>query len=291
MADQTMVDAATDSTDDGALEDSSGECSTMEPMAEWVAAHALWLWTLLLLLALLVGDQAWQFNARWNQHAGTRGDPPVFVRLQVGLALTLALVLLFATIAVDISARQPGKLPTFDADLAEQLRAQLPPSALRVIALVTHLGDRLWIVPASAVIALVLLLRKHVRLATAWIVALLGILPINGGLKALFHRARPLHNHGFIVEPGWSFPSGHAFGSMVFYGMLAYVLLRLSPRCHRAIIAGAVLSIGVVGISRILLQVHYFSDVMAGYTAGATWLVLCITGAEYLRPPVPEPSP
>jgi hypothetical protein len=237
MPDQTVVDAAPDSTDDGVLEDSPGKCNTMERMAEWVAAHALWLSALLLLLALLVGDLARQYNVRWNRLAGTRGDPPVLLRPQVGLALTLVLVLLFVTIAVDIAAQHPEKLPTFDADLAEQLRAHLPRSVLRVIALVTHLGDRLWIAAVSAFIALVLLLRKQVRLATAWIVALFGILPINGGLKALFHRARPLHNHGFVVEPGWSFPSGHAFGSMVFYGMLAYVLLRLLPRCYRAFTA------------------------------------------------------
>jgi undecaprenyl-diphosphatase len=102
---------------------------------------------------------------------------------------------------------------------------------------------------------------------------------------------RPLHDHGFIVEPGWSFPSGHAFGAMVFYGMLAYVLLRLTPRFHRAIIAAAVLLIGMIGISRILLQVHYFSDVMAGYAAGAAWLVVCIVVAETLRQPLPETSP
>ena len=128
-------------------------------------------------------------------------------------------------------------------------------------------------------------------LAAGWSVALLGILPINGGLKALFRRVRPLHDHGFIVEPGWSFPSGHAFGAMVFYGMLAYVLLRLTPRFHRAIIAGAVLMIGVIGTSRILLQVHYFSDVLAGYATGGAWLVLCIGTAELLRHRSPGERP
>lgn len=263
----------------------------MEPMAEWVAAHTLSLWALLLLLALLAGDQAWQYNVRWNQRATNRGAPAALLRWPVALVLGVALVLLFATIAVDVTARPPGKLPTFDTDLAEQLRAQLPTSVLRVIALVTHLGDVLWIAPVSVVVAVALLLRKHGRLAAAWSVALFGILPINGSLKALFHRARPLHDHGFIIEPGWSFPSGHAFGAMVFYGMLAYVLLRLSRRFHRAIIAAAVALIGVVGISRIVLQVHYFSDVLAGFSAGATWLVLCITAAEYLRQSMSESSP
>ncbi|AGG88548.1 phosphatase PAP2 family protein [Rhodanobacter denitrificans] len=264
----------------------------MDPMVEWIAAHALRLWALLLLLALLTGDLAWRHNARWQRHALARGHAPIVLRWQVGLILLLALALLFLAIASAIAGQPAGELARFDADLAESLHAQLPLPALRGIAVVTHLGDQWWVAPASAVVALFLLLRRHWRLAGIWVVALLGILPINGGLKTLFQRVRPLHDHGFIVERGWSFPSGHAFGSIVFYGMLAYVLLRLLPqRFHRATIAAAVLLVSVVGISRILLQVHYFSDVMAGYAAGAAWLVLCIGAAEHLGRPAPGVRP
>jgi undecaprenyl-diphosphatase len=66
--------------------------------------------------------------------------------------------------------------------------------------------------------------------------------------------------------------------------MLAYVLLRLSAhRWHRLVIALAVAMVTVIGLSRIVLQVHYFSDVMAGYASGLVWLVLCIAGAEAWR--------
>ena len=72
--------------------------------------------------------------------------------------------------------------------------------------------------------------------------------------------------------------------------MLAYVLLRLTPhRWHRWIVAGAVAMIGVIGLSRIVLQVHYFSDVIAGYVSGAVWLVGCVVGAEWLRGDAGEP--
>lgn len=263
----------------------------MDSMPEWIAAHALSLWALLLLLAVLAGDLAWRHNARWQRQALRRGQPAVVLRRHVGLTLMLVFALTFTAIAFAVDAQQGGRLLGFDTSLAEQLHAQLPLPVLRAIAMFTHLGDLLWVAPVSTVIAVVLLLRRQRRLAGTWIVALLGIMPINGGLKALFRRVRPLHDHGFIVEPGWSFPSGHAFGAMVFYGMLAYVLLRLAPRFHRAILAAAILLIGVIGISRILLQVHYFSDVMAGYAAGAAWLVLCIGMAETLRQPLPEKSP
>lgn len=257
----------------------------MNPMVDWIAAHALLLWALLLMLTLLGADLAWRRRVIWRRRAAGLGRASTALRWQIGVILLLALTLFFAAIALAIFGHHPAALVDFDASLAESLHRQLPLPALRMIAGVTHLGDELWLVSAAAVMLLVLLLRRHRQLALAWAVALLGILPINGGLKALFRRARPLHDHGFVIEPGWSFPSGHAFGAVVFYGMFAYVLLRLSRRMHRAIIAVAVLLIGVVGISRILLQVHYFSDVLAGYTAGAAWLVLCIGTTETLREP------
>lgn len=263
----------------------------MNSMVDLIAAHALLLWALLLMLALLGGDLAWQHNARWQRRAARLGHASTLLRWQVGVFLLLALALFFGAIALAIFGRQASDLAGFDADLAASLRDQLPLSVLRVIAVITDLGDKLWVTALATLVLLILLLRRHWQLALAWAVALLGILPINGGLKALFRRMRPLHDHGFIVEPGWSFPSGHAFGAVVLYGMLAYVLLRLSPRFHRAIIAAAMLLIGVVGISRILLQVHYFSDVLAGYTAGAAWLVLCIGAAEALRTPITRTTP
>ncbi|MBN8895803.1 MAG: phosphatase PAP2 family protein [Rhodanobacter sp.] len=255
----------------------------MNTLAEWIALHSLLLWALMLLLALLAGDLAWRRNARWQRRAALLGQAPTMLRWRTGLLLCMVLGLFFGGLALAISGQPTTGLDGFDASLAASLRAHVPVPALRVIAAITHLGDTLWVASAAAVVLLILLLRRQWTLAASWSVALLGILPINGGLKALFRRARPLHDHGFIVEPGWSFPSGHAFGAMVFYGMLAYVLLRLTPRFHRAVIAGAVLMVGVIGVSRILLQVHYLSDVMAGYAIGAAWLVLCMGTSEWLR--------
>ena len=254
-------------------------------MVEWTAGHALLLWALPLMLAVLGGDLAWQYNARWQRRAARLGHVATVLRWQVAVFLLLILVFFFCAIALAIFEQQPSALAGFDAGLVESLGDQLPLPVLSGIAVITHLGDKLWVAFVSAVVLLVLLLRRRWQLALAWAVALVGVVPLNDTLKALFRRVRPPHDHGFVVEPGWSFPSGHAFGSVVFHGMLAYVLLRLSPRFHRAIIAAAILLIGVIGISRVLLQVHYVSDVLAGYTAGAAWLVLCIGTVETRRAP------
>jgi undecaprenyl-diphosphatase len=96
----------------------------MDAMPEWIAAHALPLWALLLLLALLAGDLAWQHNARWQRRARHRGEPAVVLRRHVGLLLALLLALAFTAIAFAVNAQHGGRLPGFDTGLAEQLRAQ-----------------------------------------------------------------------------------------------------------------------------------------------------------------------
>lgn len=256
----------------------------MTSWTEWIAMHALPVWAMLLAVALLTGDLAWKRNRRWHQRALASGREPVVLRRHAGMLLFLAMALLFVTIALAISVSQPGSLSQFDTSLARSLHADLPLPLLRVVAVITYLGDSLFIIPAAILVLVALLLRRRRQLAGVWTFAMLGILPISSGLKAIFQRARPLHDHGYIVEYSWSFPSGHAFGSIAFYGLLAYVGMRLLPaRYHRRVIAASVLLIGVVGCTRILLQVHYFSDVVAGYASGACWLLLCMSLAEYLH--------
>lgn len=256
----------------------------MTELAPWIATHALPLWAALLVAALLAGDVAWQWNRRHQRRTLSAGGEPVAVRGVTAALGVVATTLLFAAIAVALNEEATRWLPDFDATLASDLQQRMQPSVLAVVATVSHLGDLGSVAVLTVVVLAVLLWRRRLPLATAWTIAMVGIVPINSALKAVFQRPRPLHNHGFIVEHSWSFPSGHAFGAMVFYGMLAYVLLRVLPsRWHRWIIAGAVAMITVIGISRIVLQVHYFSDVVAGYVSGAAWLVACMAGAEWWR--------
>jgi membrane-associated phospholipid phosphatase len=270
----------------------------MTSWTEWIAMHALAVWAVLLAVALLTADLAWKRNLRWHQRALANGCEPVVLRWPAALLLFLTMALLFVTTALAISVSQPSSLSQFDTSLARSLHADLPLPLLRVVAVITYLGDSLFIIPAAILVLGVLLLRRRHQLAGVWTVAMLGIVPVSSGLKAIFQRARPLHDHGYIVEYSWSFPSGHAFGSIAFYGLLAYLGLRLLPaRYHRRVIAASVLLIGVVGCTRVLLQVHYFSDVVAGYASGACWLLLCMSLAEYLhaaarrRQSVPAPGP
>ena len=72
-------------------------------------------------------------------------------------------------------------------------------------------------------------------------------------------------------------------GSLIVYGMLAYLLLAFWPptRRHRtAVLAGTTVLVLMIGLSRLYLGVHFLSDVVGGYAAGAVWLAACMTGVE-----------
>lgn len=175
-------------------------------------------------------------------------------------------------------------LARFDIALAASLSEILQAQTYRFFAVVTHFADTVTLTGLGALIAAVLFWRKQYVLLGAWLLALVGNSVLNHSLKAVFARTRPLHDHGFAAADGWSFPSGHSSGALVAYGMLAYLAIRHTDRLwHLPILLGAIAIIQLVGGSRIILQVHYFSDVVAGFCSGAAWLAICIAGTEIAR--------
>ena len=119
-----------------------------------------------------------------------------------------------------------------------------------------------------------------------WATAFAGASLIDHWLKLTIHRPRPVYAAALLHSSSWSFPSGHAMGSLVGYGMLAYVLMLLARGkrgTQRWIAAAAAALIVAIGVSRLYLGVHYFSDVIGGYAAGLLWLSTCVCAVELGR--------
>jgi membrane-associated phospholipid phosphatase len=79
-----------------------------------------------------------------------------------------------------------------------------------------------------------------------------------------------------IKETSFSYPSGHALGSTILYGFLAYLLATRYPRFAWFIYVLAVLLIAVIGLSRLYLGVHWPTDIIGGYCIGFLWVMFCI---------------
>lgn len=122
--------------------------------------------------------------------------------------------------------------------------------------------------------------RGRRALALSWWAAIGGNAALNLTLKNSFERLRPQADLSGLSASGYSYPSGHTSGAVVCYGMLAYLAWRLLPsRWHLPACLAALWVVLGVGASRVYLQAHYLSDVLAGLASGGAWLSLCMAAS------------
>ena len=215
--------------------------------------------------------------------------PRLRSHLTLGVALGIAAAALFALLACAVAGVALAGLTQYDISLNALLRghAQQAPRLADFFGTLTDLGDVPFLTLISILVLLVLtgeMLRhgQHRALTAFWIVGTAGAM-WNFVLKDIFQRSRP--EVRLVDVGGWSFPSGHSMGSLIVYGMLAYVLV-VAVRDHwakRAMVAMLVILVGAIGFSRVYLGAHWPTDVLAGYAAGTAWLAGCITASETLR--------
>ena len=205
--------------------------------------------------------------------------------LALGFALLISAATLFAEIAENLGdGRRLGEL---DQLFSDTLLSSVPLAALRMFAALTHFGDTFTLTSLCIAGALALLWQRRNSLCAGWVVAISGNAALNWSIKNIFERTRPVHDNVLAFADGWSFPSGHASGSVVAYGMLAYLLVRLLPAAWAGlrlpVVALAAALAFTVGCSRVFIQVHFATDVLAGFTSGLAWLAVCIGALELAR--------
>ena len=159
---------------------------------------------------------------------------------------------------------------------------QSPNSTLdSLMVQITRLGDPETVVILVTIAFSLLIWQRQFWSAQMLFLACLGGLILNQGLKLVFAKLRPQLWTPLVVEHSYSFPSGHALGSLVVYGFLAVLLAHKFPRQHWLIYAIAAVIISAIGISRLFLGVHWPTDIIAGYAVGAVWLIACIFTLGY----------
>jgi membrane-associated phospholipid phosphatase len=253
-----------------------------------VALHALPAFGVALATVIAVVCGLWWLGLRYGVHRETsRFRPPAYLLgyLALGFALIIGAASLFAEIAENLGDGR--KLGDLDQLFSDTIRSTLAPDAFKVFALLTHFGDTLTLTSLCVLGALLLLWKRQRGLCLGWVLAFVGNAVLNRTLKSIFERTRPLHDNALAFADGWSFPSGHASGSVVAYGMLAYLLVRLLParlaRARLPVVALAAALAFTIGSSRVFLQVHFATDVLAGFASGTAWLAVCIGALELWR--------
>jgi len=156
----------------------------------------------------------------------------------------------------------------------------------KLMEIITFFGSHYFLIPANLLVALFFLLTKKSRYSIKVSAIALSSVLIMLGLKLLFNRHRPLIP---LLEPakGLSFPSGHAFMSVCFYGLLMIIIWkeeRPHPVLKWTLLLLVVALLLCIGFSRIYLRVHYFTDVVAGFCIGSFWLLLSSFMIDRIRP-------
>ncbi|WP_223592926.1 phosphatase PAP2 family protein [Neobacillus bataviensis] len=161
----------------------------------------------------------------------------------------------------------------------------VPDSVIPFFVQITEMGDKKGIGVVALLTLAWLLLRKRNYLGAA-VFALSVALGNEASklLKNLFDRPRPDLEH-LVQVKSYSYPSGHAMVGMIVYFLIAYLLMEAakSKTVKIIIICAAAILLLLIGASRIILQVHYPSDVLGGYALGYIWVFFSLLIYKYFK--------
>ena len=190
-------------------------------------------------------------------------------RLLLAFVGVLLPLWVFGELAEDLHA---GEAFFFDAPLLQLAHGLAGDAWNGFFVQVSALGYLGGVVPVDVMLLLTLALRQASREGLFAGVSIIGSAWLNLGAKQLFARQRPTLWESIAPESSFSFPSGHAMGSMTLACVV--VLLAWRTRWRWPLLAMASVFVALVGLSRIYLGVHYPSDILAGWTAAITWTVV-----------------
>lgn len=185
-------------------------------------------------------------------------------------------LLVFAEIADGVGRNE--NLHLLDRAVADAVRPYVTSATVTFFAAITVFGAGVTLAVVGVLVSLMLIAKRRFVELYAWILALAGSGLLNVTLKGWFMRDRPGDTP---LLASWSFPSAHAMNSFVTYGMLVYILYRMEARGYiTGAIAAAIVTVVLVGASRVVLGFHYFTDVLGGFAAGLAWLTVSVTFSE-----------
>lgn len=195
-----------------------------------------------------------------------------------------AAMLLFAVLSVPILDLVAVR--DFDAESATWFHAHASPAVQDVFGVITAFGSPvLWVLGFG--LGAYLIARRNWPLLAGWALAMVAGKLWNMGLKEWIAAPRPAFEDWTSPEGGYGYPSGHTMQATIAYGMLAYLVWRraASRRARAALVAGAAAITALIGLSRLVLVVHFPSQVIGALLAGGLWLLTSAAFTATLRGP------
>ncbi len=174
-----------------------------------------------------------------------------------------------------------GGAGPLDRAAYEAIYARHSAALLAAARLLTLFGEPTLLIAASAALAIWLWIIGRPRTGLALLAVTLSGRGLSELQKYWIARPRPALEPHLVIVKSYSFPSGHAMSSMIFYLTLA-LLLAGQVRWRRGAAAAAIAVSLLIGTSRVMLGVHWPSDVIAGWACGLLWVLLALKPVERL---------
>ncbi len=185
-------------------------------------------------------------------------------------------LLVFLLIAIDLSYTR--LLMTADSLISEKMVLIQNSTMNSIMIGLTKIADFPLLLVLSAVFLAIIGISSRNKISDSLllIVSLVGSFLLGYFAKIIIQKERP--ENALIEASGFSFPSGHALRALIFFGLLIYLFKDeiKSKVLKQLFIAVNVVLILLIGFSRIYLNVHWLSDVIAGYALGLFWLGLVV---------------
>lgn len=164
----------------------------------------------------------------------------------------------------------------FDRDVLESAVSQRTTGIVHAVEAYTHLGGTIGLWTLTVVVAAALLLRRRPHTAASVVIAMAGGAVLMVALKDVWERDRPPLPERLVDLDSFAFPSGHAMMTAIFAAALASALWPMPlPRTVRAVTAVLLVLFPLtIGLSRVYLGAHWFTDVVAGWLFGLAWAAL-----------------
>lgn len=202
---------------------------------------------------------------------------PIQPYLMASVITALPFILICLTAMIDVDF-----LTVIDQNIGQHLYQWGPAPFTTFVQSFTLIGNAQGIIPLTMIIAGIFYYISRKWQVFLWIVftILVGVGAVVNLIKHIIQRTRPSYLTHLVDQGGYSFPSGHATGAILAWGTLAfltwYYFKDKYPKMMPYLIGFTFFMVVAISASRLYLGVHYLSDIIAGWSIGATWLILCL---------------